>query len=141
MTAPSGIPKFLSSSPHNVTSMTVQWGELPCRDRNGEIAGYVVKYIFSSVIPPHFQTITVPASSGRSLIVGGLLPRTSYTFSVRAEGATISKSDTGTTAIPTGIVHACEVFCHSPELIIAILNSCVQSLAFFLMESFSLTTV
>ena len=47
------------------------------------ITGYTVEY--SSTTPP--TTNTMSGSSNRELVVGGLLPRTSYTFTVRAEGA------------------------------------------------------
>jgi hypothetical protein len=84
-TAPSGIPGSISFSDVNVTSITVQWTELPCSDRNGEITGYAVEY--SSTVPPHTNTVTVSSSTNTRLVVGGLTPRTSYTFKVRAKGA------------------------------------------------------
>ena len=83
--APSGIPGVLSFSNVNLTSITVQWTELPCSDRNGEITGYTVEY--SSARPPHADAINVSGSSTTRLVVNGLLPRTNYTFSVRAVGA------------------------------------------------------
>ena len=82
----------------NLTSITVQWTEVPCSDRNGEITGYTVEY--SSTAPP--TTNTVSGSSSRELVVGGLLPRTNYTFTVRAEGASHSTSATTFTSTPTG---------------------------------------
>ena len=99
--APSGIPGSISFSDVNLTSITIQWTELPCSDRNGEITGYTVEY--SSTTPPsHTNTVTVSGSSNTRLVVGGLLPRTSYTFSVRAQGAAQSRSGTRFTATPTG---------------------------------------
>jgi hypothetical protein len=101
-TAPSGIPGPISFTDVNLTSITLQWSELPCSDRNGEITGYTVEY--SSTTPPHTNTVTVSGSSNTRLVVGGLLPRTSYTISVRAQGAAASGSATtsATTATPTG---------------------------------------
>ena len=83
----------------NVTSITVQWGEVPCRERNGMITGYSVWY--SSTQPAYNNTVNV-SGDNRTLVVGGLLPRTSYTFSVRAQGAAVSRNNTTSTAIPTG---------------------------------------
>ena len=100
-TAPSGIPQSIIFSDVNLTSITVQWTELPCSDRNGEITGYTVEY--SSTTPPHHtDTVTVFGPSNTRLVVGDLLPRTSYTFSVRAQGATATRSRTLFTATPTG---------------------------------------
>ena len=93
-TAPSGIPGSIMFSDINLTSITVQWTELPCSDRNGEITGYTVEY--------DSMTIPVSGSNSRILVVGGLLPRTSYTFRVRAQGASGSQSADQFTATPTG---------------------------------------
>ena len=104
--APHGIPWLISFSDVNLTSITVQWTELPCSDRNGEITGYTVEY--SSTTPLHTNTAAVSGSSNTRLVVGGLLPRTNYTFSVRAQGAAIARSGTRFTATPTGIVAYCK---------------------------------
>ena len=99
--APGGIPASISFSDVNLTSITVQWTELPCSDRNGEIAGYTVEYS-SSTPPPHTNTINVSGSSNTRLVVGGLLPRTNYIFSVKAQGAPNASSETRFTATPMG---------------------------------------
>ena len=104
---PSGIPGPISFSDVNLTSITVQWTELLCSDRNGEITGYTVEYS-STTPPPHTNTITVSGSSNTRLVVGGLLPRTNYTFLVRAQGAANARSGTRFTATPTGIVAYCK---------------------------------
>jgi hypothetical protein len=96
--APSDIG-FIKFS-HNVTSITISWTELPCNDRIGQITGYTVEY--SSATPPHTNTVNVSGSSNTRLVVGGLLPRTSYTFSVRAHGAPNARRVTTFTATPTG---------------------------------------
>ena len=100
--APSGNPGPISFSDVNLTSITVQWTELPCGDRNGEITGYTVEYS-STTPPPHTNTVTVSGSSSTRVVVGGLLPRTSYTFSVRAQGDGSSDSTTATTFTATAI--------------------------------------
>ena len=96
--APSGSPESFSFGTDTLTSITVEWTEVPCSDRNGEITGYTVEY--SSTTPP--TTNTMSGSSSRELVVGGLLPRTRYTFTVRAEGASHSTSATAFTSTPTG---------------------------------------
>ena len=100
--APSGILGSVSFSDVNLTSITVQWTELPCSDRNGEITGYTVEY--SSTTPPQTNTVTVSGSSTTRLAVGGLLPRTNYTFSVRAQGAA-ARNATRFTATPSSMCH------------------------------------
>ena len=96
--APSGSPGSVGFGTVTLTSITCQWTEVPCSDRNGVITGYTVEY--SSTTPP--TTNTMSGSSSRELVVGGLLPRTSYTFIVRAEGASHSTSATTFTSTPTG---------------------------------------
>ena len=99
VTAPSGIPESITFSDVTLTSITVQWTELPCRDRNGEITGYTVEY--SSTEPPHTNTVTVSGSSNTRLVVGGVLPRTGYTFSVGALGTNLTRPSTRFTANPS----------------------------------------
>ena len=94
---PSGSPESISFSDVNLTSITVQWTELPCSDRNGEIIGYTVEY--SSTTPPHTSSVNV---SGSNLVVGDLIPRTSYTFRVRAQGADAARNGSRLTDTPEG---------------------------------------
>ena len=83
--APNAVPSSVTFGDSNLTSITVQWGEIPCSERNGEITGYKVEY--SSAGPPHSGSLTVSGANTRTSVVGGLLPSTTYTFSVRAQGA------------------------------------------------------
>ena len=87
--APSGIPGSITISDITVTSFTVQWTELPCSDRNGEITGYTVEYS-TSILLPHTNTVNVSGSSNTRLVVGGLLPSTNYIVILRAQGAAIA---------------------------------------------------
>ena len=43
-TAPTGAPDGVSEVSVTANSITVQWGEVPCIDRNGEITGYTVEW-------------------------------------------------------------------------------------------------
>ena len=98
-TDPNGSPESVSFGTATLTSISVQWTDIPCEDLNGgEITGYTVEY--SSTTPP--TTNTMSGLSSRELVVGGLLPRTRYTFTVRAEGASRSTSATTFTSTPTG---------------------------------------
>ena len=80
----------------------MQWGEVLCEDRNGEITGYIVEY--SSTSLSHSGTLTVSGADTRAAVLGGLLPSTTYTITVRAQGAptTASVSGSNATAHPTG---------------------------------------
>ena len=54
---PSGGPSSVTFGATNVTTITVQWGEIPCSQHNGEIIGYTVQY--NSTQPVHGNTVTV----------------------------------------------------------------------------------
>ena len=82
--APSGSPSSIMFSSPTLNSITVQWGEVPCEDRNGDITGYWVQYTADN--PPHTSTMTVSGVDNRMAVVSDLLPRTSYSIFVRAEG-------------------------------------------------------
>ena len=102
--APSAGPSSVTFGDSNLTSITVQWGEIPCSERNGEITGYTVEYSSTHNNRRHSGSLTVSGANTRTSVVGGLLPSTTYTFSVRAQGASSanSASDTRTTTRPTG---------------------------------------
>ena len=76
--APSGIVASLRVTATSTTSATIDWGRVPCRDRNAEITRYVI--------------LNVPVSGGEEMafaesdirqtnnaIITGLIPRTAYT--------------------------------------------------------------
>ena len=81
----------------------MQWGEVPCEDRNGEITGYIVEYS-STYSLSRTGTLTVSGADTRTAVLGGLLPSTTYTIAVRAQGAptTASVSDNRATTRPIG---------------------------------------
>ena len=96
---PTGAPGGINFGARTLTSIIMTWTEVQCSDRNGEITNYTVEY--SSTTPP--TTNTMSGSSSRELVVGGLLPRTRYTFTVRAEGGPPSSTSSRKfTSIPTG---------------------------------------
>ena len=85
----------------------MQWGEVPCEDRNGEITGYIVEHVRTNSALSRFPNngrVTISGADTRTAVVGGLLPNTMYTISVRAQGAPRSTSISGnqSTTLPTG---------------------------------------
>ena len=80
-TAPTGAPDGVSEVSVTGNSITVQWGEVPCMDRNGEITGYTVEVSLSGMI---VRTENVNGGSARKGTVSGLTPSTQYTVTVAA---------------------------------------------------------
>ena len=77
-TAPSGAPITLVTVTLN--SATVQWGEVPCLQRNGEITDYTVT-TNSGEMEEGTASVDVDA---RQATISGLTPSTQYTVSVTA---------------------------------------------------------
>ena len=80
-TAPTGAPDGVSEGSVTTNSITVQWGEVPCMDRNGEITGYTVEVTLSGMI---VATENVDDGSAREGTVSGLTPSTAYVVTVAA---------------------------------------------------------
>ena len=74
-----------SAPPENVTadgmstSITVQWGSVPCTHQNGVITGYSVRYGVEGSGSP--QTVT---ATGNGATISDLTPSTNYTVQVAA---------------------------------------------------------
>ena len=87
----------------------MHWGEVPCEDRNGEITSYIVEYSSANTYIPHTGAVIVSGADNRTVVVGGLLPSTTYTMSVRVQGAPVSMSISSNLATiqPTGIHYSC----------------------------------
>ena len=77
--APSAAPTSVSVSEVTSSSITVQWGAVPCIHRNGDITGYSVQY--GVVGSESTQNMTV---SGASASITGLVESTTYTIEVAA---------------------------------------------------------
>ena len=80
-TAPTGAPDGISEGPVTANSITVQWGEVLCLDRNGEITGYTVEVTLSGMV---VATENVNDGSARRGTVSGLNPSTDYFVLVAA---------------------------------------------------------
>ena len=87
-TAPTGAPDGVSEVYVTANSITVQWGEVPCIDRNGEITGYIVEARISGTL---IRTVNVNDGSAREATVSGLNPTTAYTVTVAA----VNSADSG----------------------------------------------
>ena len=77
-TAPTGAPDGVSEVSVTVRSMTVQWGEVPCTHRNGEITGYTVNATLSGMV------VATENVNDRRATVSGLNPSTEYFVLVAA---------------------------------------------------------
>ena len=64
------------------STITVQWGEVPCIHQNGEITGYSVQYgVMGS---GNTQNMTVDGASTTQTTISGLNPSTTYSIEVAA---------------------------------------------------------
>ena len=74
--APSAAPSNVRVTGATSTTITVQWGEVECIDRNGEITGYSVRYSGGGRF--------VTGGGTRQTTISGLTPSTDYTIEVAA---------------------------------------------------------
>ena len=81
--APSAAPTNVSVSVINSTSITVQWGAVPCIEQNGNITGYIVWY--------GNETQSVSGGSVTETTISNLTPSTTYNIEVAA----VNNADTG----------------------------------------------
>ena len=88
--APSGAPVPIILFTVTPNSATVQWGEVPCLQRNGEITGYTVTATNSDGMEEGTASVDVDA---RQATISGLTPSTQYTVSVAA----VNSAGTGPT--------------------------------------------
>ena len=88
----------MGATVENSTSITVQWGEVPCIHQNGVITGYSVQYV--AVGSNETQSKMVSGdSSGGSATISGLTTRTMYTVQVAA----VNSAGTGVYSTPLTI--------------------------------------
>ena len=76
--APSGPPTSVRSSSITATSITLQWDEVACLDRNGEVTGYRVHTWTNG------WSGTVSVGDFREANISELTPSTEYTVQVAA---------------------------------------------------------
>ena len=80
---PSAAPTSMSVSEVTSSSITVQWGTVPCIHRNGDITGYIVRY--------GSETQSVLGGSVTETTISDLTPSTTYNIQVAA----VNDADTG----------------------------------------------
>ena len=102
--APSSPPESLNVSSISPTSISITWGDIPCSERNVDmITGYRVKYHSNYSNPHGNQTVQ---ADNRTFTASQLIPRTNYTFEVRAfhnhSHIGPPANVTGVTAVPKG---------------------------------------
>ena len=76
--APTGTPQKVTIVDTTSTKITIQWQELPCSDRNGDIVGYTVRYGISG------SNITLRNYSDTIATLVELIPFTIYSIEVAA---------------------------------------------------------
>ena len=69
-------------------SITIEWNELPCLDRNGVITSYIVEARAGGTL---IRTVDVNDGSAREATVSGLTSSTAYTVSLQA----VNSADSG----------------------------------------------
>ena len=92
--APSAAPSSVGVTGVTSSTITVQWGMVPCIQRNGEIVGYSVRYSGGGST----DTRSVTGGDTRQTTISGLTPSTDYTIEVAA----VNSVDTG--QYSTGVV-------------------------------------
>ena len=93
--APSAPPSSVNATVQSSTSITVQWGEVPCIDRNGDITGYSVQYgVMGS---GNTQTMPVDGADTTQTTIGDLMSSTTYSIQVAA----INSEGTGVYSDPS----------------------------------------
>ena len=95
--APSVAPSNVAVTGVTSTTITVQWGSVPCIHQNGNITGYSVRYGAEAV------NVTGD-SSGGTYTIPGLLPSTNYPIQVAAmNGAGIGEYSAAVYQLTEGI--------------------------------------
>ena len=102
-TAPSAPPADVRVLVNGSTSITVQWGSVPCRQRNGEITGYLVQYVTVGSSEPQSMVVSGDSSSGGTATIS-VSKQTMYTVQVAAvnSAGTGEYSDLLTIETPDG---------------------------------------
>ncbi len=67
-----------------VTNISIEWNEVECADRNGDITRYSVRYGPSSTPSSNRSAETISNPNSKTFSVGGREIGTSYSFEVAA---------------------------------------------------------
>ena len=93
----------VTTSTSSFSTITVQWGEVPCIDQNGDITGYSVQYgVMGS---GDTMAMSVGRANTTETTIGDLMSSTTYSIQVAAvnsEGTGVY-SDTPTNQLTQGL--------------------------------------
>ena len=92
--APSAAPTSVRTSSDSSSSITVQWGMVPCIHHNGDITGYSVQY--GVVGSGNTQTMSVSGGDTSHTTIIGLRPARIYSVQVAA----VNSADVGLYSAP-----------------------------------------
>ena len=81
MSVAPGSPSSVTTVNVTANDITVQWGEVPCLDSNGEITGYTVLLFGEG---ENDTTTLHVAGDAREATISGLSPSTEYTLQISA---------------------------------------------------------
>ena len=82
LSVPTASPESVTTPSVTSSTITVQWGMVPCIHQNGPITGYSVRY--GEMGSGSSQTETVSGASETETIISGLMPSTTYDVQVAA---------------------------------------------------------
>ena len=82
--APSAGPERLKATDVGPTTISIQWGEVPCVERNSQIVDYQVHY--RNTVTGDDFSINLNGSAERMWTIRGLAPLTEYLIQVAAIG-------------------------------------------------------
>ena len=91
---PSAAPTSVITSSDSSSSITVQWGMVPCIHHNGDITGYSIQY--GVVRSGSIQIMSVLESDTSQTTISGLRPATTYSIQVAA----VNSAGIGVYSIP-----------------------------------------
>ena len=102
LTAPSAPPSSVTVTDVTSSTISVQWGSVPCIHQNGDITGYSVQYeVMGS---GNTQTIPVSGAATTQTTISGLTPSTTYSIEVAAvNNDLIGQYNTVETALTEGL--------------------------------------
>ena len=90
LTAPSAPPSSVTVTGVTSSTISVQWGSVPCIHQNGDITGYSVQYEVMGSGNTQTEIVSGDSSGGMTTI-SGLIPSTNYSIEVAA----VNSADTG----------------------------------------------
>ena len=83
LTAPSTPPSSVTVTDVTSSTISVQWGSVPCIHQNGDITGYSVQYEVMGSGNTQIGMVSGDSSGGMTTI-SGLTPSTNYSIRVAA---------------------------------------------------------